>query len=105
MVVQLKNGNVKSFFVSRKEPNAVTNIKKVFLSQISHDSSETAHTAFKPNPNHWSIEFLRNESITAKLPLTRSKNRKENSLLPTSSETTSPGEISKHIFHSLVTYT
>ena len=36
--------------------------------------------------------FLRNESITAKLPLTRSKTRKENSLLPTSSETTSPGE-------------
>ena len=64
-LVQLKHGNVKSFFVSRKEPNAVTNIKKSFLSQISAYPSETTHTAFRSTPNHRMIEFLRKESITA----------------------------------------
>ena len=90
VLVQLKRGHVKSFFVGREEPNSVTNIKRSFLSQIAFDIPESSHTALKINHTGMMIELLRSEAITARLPLP-SKIRKETSLLPTNNDTRSSG--------------
>ena len=90
VLVQLKREHVKSFFVGREEPNAVTNIKRSFLSQISFDTPEFSHTALKTHHTGMIIELLRSEAITARLPLP-SKIRKETSLLPIRNDTRSSG--------------
>ena len=90
VLVQLKRGHIKGFFVSREEPNAVTNIKRSFLSQIALGISETSHTELKTPYTGMMIELLRSEAIVARLPLP-SKTRKETSLLPISHNITSSG--------------
>ena len=86
VLVQLKRGHVKGFFVGREEPNAVTNIKRSFLSRIAFDTPESSHTALKTHHTGMIIELLRSEAITARLPLP-SKIRKETSLLPINNDT------------------
>ena len=88
VLVQLKRGHVKSFFVGREEPNAVTNIKRSFLSQIASGTPESSHTALKTHHTGMIIALLRSEAITARLPIP-SKIRKETSLLPIRSDTRS----------------
>ena len=80
VLVQLKRGHVKSFFVGLKEPNAVTNIKRSFLSQIAFDVTESSHIVRKTPHTGTIVELLRNDAISARLPLP-SKTRKETSLL------------------------
>ena len=92
VLVQLKRGHVKSFFVGRKELNAVTNIKRSFLSHIAPDIPEFSNTLMKTPPTGRGIilELLRSEAITARLPLP-SAVRKETSLFPISYNNTSSG--------------
>ena len=90
VLVQLKREHVKRFFVGREEPNAVTNIKRSFLSQISFDTPEFSHTALKTHHTGMMIELLRSEAIKARLPLP-SKIRKETSLLPMNNDTRPSG--------------
>ena len=92
MLVQLKRGHVKSFFVGREEPNAVTNIKRSFLSHIASDTPESSNTAMKTPPTGRGIilELLRSEAITARLPLPP-RTRKETSLFPMRHDNTSSG--------------
>ena len=81
VLVQLKQGHVKTFYVGAMEPNAVTNIKRAFLSKISGPWVRTTLTILK---------ILKKEAILARLPLPH-KTRKETSLLQTNPETTSSG--------------
>ena len=81
MLVQLKRGHVKTFYVGAMEPNAVTNIKRAFLSKISGPWVRTTLTILK---------ILKKEAILARLPLPH-KTRKETSLLQINPETTSSG--------------
>ena len=90
VLVQLKRGHVKGFFVGREEPNAITNIKRSFLSQISLGIPETSHAVLKTPYTGMKIELLRSEAIVARLALP-SKTRKETSLLSTSHNITSSG--------------
>ena len=90
VLVQLKRGHVKGIFVGRGEPNAVTNIKRSFLSQIALGTTETSHTVLKTLYTGMAIELLRSEAIVARLPLP-SKTRKETSLLPITPNVTSSG--------------
>ena len=90
VLVQLKRGHVKGFFVGREEPNAVTNIKRSFLSKIELGIPKTSHTILKTPYTGMMIELLRSEAIVARLPLP-SKTRKETSLLPISHNITSSG--------------
>ena len=90
VLVQLKRGHVKSFFVGREEPNDVTNIKRSFLSQIAVDISASSHTVATTTNTGMIIQLLRSEAIDARLPLP-SKTRKETSLSPISYDTTSSG--------------
>ena len=76
VLVQLKRGHVKGFFVGREEPNVVTNIKRSFLSQIALGIAETSHTELKTPYTGMMIELLRIEEIVARLPLP-SKTRRE----------------------------
>ena len=99
VLVQMKRKHVKSFFVGREEPNAVTNIKRSFLSQITFDIPESSHTALKTNHTGIIIELLRSEAITARLPLP-SKIRKEGSLLPIKTDTRPSGLIFRDIYIS-----
>ena len=87
VLVQLKRGNVKSFFVGRDEPNGVTNIKRSFLSHIGG-----LDHLIKLTTPELRIEFLRKEAIDPDRRLTLPpKLREETSLLPTTRETTSSG--------------
>ena len=90
VLVQLKRGHVKGFFVGREEPNAVTNIKRSFLSQIAFDVPASSHTVAKRPNTGMIIELLRSEAIDARLPLP-SKTRQETSLSPIGHGTTSSG--------------
>ena len=92
VLVQLKRGHVKSFFVGREEPNAVTNIKRSFLSHIASDIPESSNMVMKTPPTGRGIilQLLRSEAITARLPLP-SRVRKETSLFPISHDNTSSG--------------
>ena len=90
VLVQLKRGHVKGFFVGREEPNVVTNIKRSFLSQIALGIPETSHTVLKTPYTGMKIELLRSEAIVARLPLP-SKTRKETSLISISHNITSSG--------------
>ena len=92
VLVQLKRGHVKSFFVGREEPNAVTNIKRSFLSHIASDIPESSNTVMKTPPTGRGIilELLRSEAITDRLPLP-SRARKETSLFPIRHDNTSSG--------------
>ena len=92
MLVQLKRGHVKSFFVGREEPKAVTNIKRSFLSHIASDIPESSNTVMKTPPTGRGIilELLRSEAITARLPLPP-RTRKETSLFPIRHDNTSSG--------------
>ena len=94
VLVQLKRGHVKSFFVGREEPNAVTNIKRSFLSHIASDIPESPptgrHRKTPPTGRGIILELLRSEAITARLPLP-SRARKETSLFPISHDNTSSG--------------
>ena len=103
VLVQLKRKHVKSFFVGREEPNAVTNIKRSFLSQIAFDIPESSHTALKTNHTGIIMELLRSEAITARLPLP-SKIRKEGSLLPIETDTRPSGLIFRYIYISSQLY-
>ena len=91
VLVQLKRGHVKGFFVGREEPNAITNIKRSFLSQIALGIPETSHTVLKTPYTGMKIELLRSEAIVARLPLPSKTRRKETSLLPISHNITSSG--------------
>ena len=82
VLVQLKRGHVKTFFVGRKEPNAVTDIKRTFLSQIAFDMPEHSPTSLKTPHTGTIIELLRSEAVSVRLPLP-SKTRKESFLMPT----------------------
>ena len=82
VLVQLKRGHVKTFFVGRKEPNAVTDIKRTFLSQIAFDMPEHSPTSLKTPHTGTIIELLRSEAFSVRLPLP-SKTRKESFLMPT----------------------
>lgn len=88
VLVQLKRGHVKGFFVGREEPNAVTNIKRSFISQIALDIPESSNAVLKTPHTGMMIELLRSGSIAARLPLP-SKTRKETSLLPIRDHVTS----------------
>ena len=90
VLVQLKRGHVKGFYVGREEPNEVTNIKRSFLSQIAVDISASSHTVATTTNTGMIIQLLRSEAIDARLPLP-SKTRKETSLSPISHDTTSSG--------------
>ena len=92
VLVQLKRGHVKSFFVGREEPKAVTNIKRSFLSHIASDTSDSSNTVMKIPPTGRGIilELLRSEAITDRLPLP-SRARKETSLFPIRHDNTSSG--------------
>ena len=90
VLVQLKRGHVKGFFVGREEPNVVTNIKRSFLSQIAFDTPEFSHTALKTHHTGMMIKLLRSEEIKARLPLP-TKIRKETSLLPMNNDTRPSG--------------
>ena len=90
VLVQLKRGHVKSFFVGREEPNAVTNIKRSFLSQIAFDILASSHNVAKTPHTGMMIELISSEAIDARLPLP-SKTRQETSLSPISDDTTSSG--------------
>ena len=90
VLVQLKRGHVKSFFVGREEPNAVTNIKRSFLSQIAFDMPKSSSTSLKTPHTGTIIELLKSEAISVRLPLP-SKIRKESFLMPTSHITTPSG--------------
>ena len=90
VLVQLKRGHVKGFFVGREEPNVVTNIKRSFLSQIELGIPKTSHTVLKTPYTGMMIELLRSEAIVARLPLP-SNPRKETSLLPIRHNITSSG--------------
>ena len=90
VLVQLKRGHVKGFFVGREEPNDVTNIKRFFLSQITFDIPGSSHNVAKTPNTAMIIELLRSEAIDARLPLP-SKIREETSLSPISHDTTSSG--------------
>ena len=90
VLVQLKREHVKRFFVGREEPNAVTNIKRSFLSQIAFDTPEFSHTALKTHHTGMMIKLLRSEEIKARLPLP-TKIRKETSLLPMNNDTRPSG--------------
>ena len=81
VLVQLKRGHVKSFYVGAKEPKAVTNIKRAFLSVISGTGITPTVTI---------VEVLKKEAISDRLPLPH-KTRKKTSLLRTNPETTSSG--------------
>ena len=81
VLVQLKRGHVKTFYVGAMEPNAVTNIKRAFLSMISAPWNSRTLAILK---------ILRKEAILARLSLPH-KTRKETSLLQTNPETTSSG--------------
>ena len=100
VLVQLKRGHVKGFFVGREEPNVVTNIKRSFLSQIALGIPKTSHTVLKTPYTGMMIELLRSEAIVARLPLP-SKTRKETSLLPISHNITSSGCNLKYNFISI----
>ena len=89
VLVQLKGGNVKSFFVGRDEPNAITNIKRSFLFSIDIWMPSLDNLIWNEK-NGLRIEYLRDEPIVARLPLP-SKTRQETSLLPTIRETKSSG--------------
>ena len=89
VLVQLKRGYIKSFFVGREEPNAVTNIKRFFISQIGGESGFD-HLKLRLDSNGKKIEFLRREPVHTILTLP-SKTREETSLLPATPETTSSG--------------
>ena len=82
VLVQLKRGHVRSFFVNLNEPSEVTNIKKSFLYKISHDSSYATHILLKTTSTGTIKEVLRKNGIATKLPLP-SKIRKVASLQPT----------------------
>lgn len=90
VLVQLKGGNVKSFFVGRDEPNAITNIKRSFLFSIDIWMFKGLDGLIWNEKNGLRIEYLRDEPIVARLPLP-SKTRQETSLLPTIRETKSSG--------------
>ena len=90
VLVQLKGGNVKSFFVGRDEPNAITNIKRSFLFNIDIWMFKGLDNLIWNEKNGLRIEYLRDEPIVARLPLP-SKTRQETSLLPTIRETKSSG--------------
>ena len=90
VLVQLKRGHVKGFFVGREEPNDVTNIKRFFLSQITFDIPGSSHNLAKTTNTGMIIELLRSEAIDARLPLP-SKTRQETSLSPIGHGTTSSG--------------
>ena len=90
VLVQLKRGHVKRFFVGLEEPNDVTNIKRSFLSQIAFDVPASSHTVAKRPNTGMIIELLRSEAIDARLPLP-SKTRQETSLSPIGHGTTSSG--------------
>ena len=90
VLVQLKRGHVKTFFVGRKEPNAVTDIKRTFLSQIAFDMPEHSPTSLKTPHTGTIIELLRSEAFSVRLPLP-SKTRKESFLMPTIHITTPSG--------------
>ena len=90
VLVQLKRGHVKGFFVSREEPNDVTNIKRFFLSQITFDVPGSSHNVAKAPNTGMIIELLSSEAIDARLPLP-SKIREETSLSPIRHDTTSSG--------------
>ena len=92
VLVQLKRGHVKSFFVAREEPNAVTNVKRSFLSHIASDTPKSSDTVMKTSPKGRGIvlELLRSEAITARLPLPP-RTRKETSLFPIRHDNTSSG--------------
>ena len=81
VLVQLKRGHVKTFYVGAMEPNAVTNIKRAFLSKISGPWVRTTLTV---------LRILKKEAILTRLPLPH-KTRKETSLLQTDPEATSSG--------------
>ena len=82
VLVQLKRGHIKGFFVGREEPNAVTNIKRSFLSQIALDIPESSNAVLKTPHTGMMIELLRSGAVAARLPLP-SKTRKESFLMPT----------------------
>ena len=92
VLVQLKRGHVKSFFVGREEPNAVTNLKRSFLSHITSDTPGSSNTVMKTPPTGRGIilELLRSQAITARLPLPP-RTRKETSLFPIRHDNTSSG--------------
>ena len=90
VLIQLKRGHIKGFFVGREEPNAVTNIKRSFLSQIALDIPESSNAVLKTPHTGMKIELLRSGAVAARLPLP-SKTRKETSLLPISHNITSSG--------------
>ena len=90
VLVQLKRGHVKGFFVGRAEPSDVTNIKRFFLSQITFDIPGSSHNLAKTTNTGMIIELLRSEAIDARLPLP-SKTRQETSLSPIGHGTTSSG--------------
>ena len=81
VLVQLKRGHVKTFYVGAMEPNAVTNIKRAFLSMISAPWNSRTLAILK---------ILRKEAIIARLPLPH-KTRKETSLLQINPGTASTG--------------
>ena len=90
VLVQMKRGHVKTFYVGAMEPNAVTNIKRAFLSKISTGLSVTKNTNLTIPGVGRMKEVLSSEAMTAILPLP-SKTRKETSLLPTRPKNTSSG--------------
>ena len=90
VLVQLKRGHVKRFFVGLEEPNDVTNIKRSFLSQIALDIPESSNAVLKTPHTGMMIELLRSGAVAARLPLP-SKTRKETSLLPIRHHITSSG--------------
>ena len=90
VLVQLKRGHIKTFYVGAMEPHEVTNIKRAFLSTISLGLSGTKPATSKTSPTATIMEVLRKEPILAILPLPH-KTRKETSLLQTNPDTTSSG--------------
>ena len=75
MLVHLKRGLVKSFFVSQDEPATVTNIKKSILAQLQLDASG-------------SLELMMEQPVSLPLPIPY-KLKQENSLVYTYPENVS----------------
>ena len=69
MLVHVKRGLVRSFFVSKNEPAAVTNIKKYFLTQLQRDVSH-------------SLELMKKQPVSSPLSIP-SKIKEEKSLVYT----------------------
>ena len=90
VLVQLKRGHIKTFYVGAMEPHAVTHMKRAFLSTISLGLSGNEPATSKNSPTATIMEVLRKEPILAILPLPH-KTRKETSLLQTNPDTTSSG--------------